>query len=89
MNISYKQNESGYVDIRCPFVAKNKISKSSCLFTCKYFSHFPNTSYDMFTCKYIKVLKKSYKTYNKRRYRKLIGGCDLCGKAYSIVFKKE
>ena len=89
MNISYKESENGYVDIQCPFVTKNKISKSSCLFACKYFSHFPNISYNLFTCKNVKVGKKSYKNYNKRRFRKkLSDSCDFYGKAYSIIFKK-
>ena len=90
MNISYKQSKHGYIEVQCPFVTKNNISKSSCLFNCKYFSHYPNIKYDLFTCKYVKVGKKSYKDYGKRRYRKLLGdSCDFYEKAYTIVFKKE
>jgi hypothetical protein len=90
MNISYKESNYGYIHIQCPFVTENKISKSSCLFDCKYFSHYPNTNYNLFTCKYVKVGKKSYKDYNKRRFRKVLGdSCDFYGNTYTITFKKE
>lgn len=88
MNISYKESEYGYIHVQCPFVTENEISKSTCLFNCKYFSHYPNTNYNLFTCKYIKVGKRSYKSYNKRRFRKKLGGCDFYGRAYTVVFKK-